>query len=89
MATTPKDYATALMYGPQTRSLMRRSEYLSAALDQLGKDSQKISSGGELGARLLAQALLVRQNDKARDATTEAIPSDRFEEHMSELQSRR
>ena len=86
MAAAPKDYATALMYGPQTRSLMRRSEYLAAALDQLGKDSQKISSGAELGTRLLAQALLLRQNDRARDATTEAIRGDQQSQAEALLQ---
>lgn len=76
MAATARDYASALQYGPQTRTAIRRSEYLASALDQLGKDSTKIQSAPELGARLLAQALLMRQNNKARDEVSEALRAD-------------
>lgn len=87
MAASAKDYASALMYGPQTRAAVRRSEYLTRALEDLGKSSQSIQSGGELGARLLAQALLMRQSEKAKDATLEAMRSDQQSQAAALIQS--
>jgi hypothetical protein len=65
-ATVPANLAVALKYGPQTQSSVRRSQYLADALKQLSESGGQIRGGyGELGAKLLAQAILYRAGRKA------------------------
>jgi hypothetical protein len=78
---SPQDLATALRYGPQTTQLIRRSGYLTDALSDMAKSGgQNIKSPVELGAKLLATAILKRGSDKAQDATLGAIQADRMAE---------
>lgn len=53
--------------GPQSQPLVKRSKYLADALKNLNAQSTNIQTGGELGSRLLASAILQltdRSNDK-------------------------
>jgi len=85
-AALPADLAAALRYGVQTQQAVRRSKYLEDALKQLQTDGSKITGGyGELGAKLLATAILQRSNNKAKDATLEALKADRQNETSSLL----
>jgi spore germination cell wall hydrolase CwlJ-like protein len=62
----PVNLAAALKYGPQTQTAVRRSQYLADALRQLSEEGGKITGGyGELGSKLLAQAILQRAGKKA------------------------
>lgn len=66
MVATAKDYSKLLGYSPSTQTNMRRSQYLADALKSIGDSSNKVTGGwGELGARLIATALLKRGSDKA------------------------
>lgn len=74
---SPQDIATALKFGPQTAQALQHSSYLAQALQQLnGEGSQNIHSGAELGAKLIASALLMRSYDKAQRATMGALQGD-------------
>lgn len=64
-AALPQDLAAQLKYGPQTGGSIRRSQYLADALQQMQSGAQTIRSPGELGAKLLATAILVRAGKKA------------------------
>jgi len=63
---------TQPQYGPLAAPYARRSQYLADALEALQQSSQQISSYGELGSRLLANALLQygerRNNRNLREA---------------------
>lgn len=79
MATSPvpTNIAAALRYGPQTQSSLRRSQYLTSALQQIQQEGGKdIRSGGELAAKLLATALLQRQSKKADQEAVSALKAD-------------
>lgn len=77
MAAVPANLAAALKYGPQTQTAVRRSQYLSDALKQMQTDGGKITGGfGELGAKLLATAILQRSSRKADEATLGALKGD-------------
>lgn len=75
-AVLPTDLAQAISYGPQTAQAIRRSQYLSDALKSLGETSTKIQSPGELGAKLLAFAILNKATDRAQKATIGAVKAD-------------
>lgn len=77
MVTTTQDLANALRYGPQTAGLVRRSAYLEDALRSMAQPEQQIRSPVELGARLVAMALLNRASNKAQNATLAAVNADR------------
>lgn len=80
-AALPADIAAALGYGPQTQQAIRRSSYLADALKQLqDQGRQPIQSYGELGAKLLATAILNRGQNKAQDATLAALKADQDRE---------
>lgn len=85
MATSvPADIAAALRYGPKAQQSIRRSQYLSDALKQLGDQGQRpIQGWGELGSKLLATAILNRANDKAQDRTLGAIKEGQDSETAS------
>lgn len=86
MATTPvpANLAAALRYGPQTQSSLRRSQYLSSALQQMQEEGGKnIQSPLELGAKLLATAILRRQSDKADARALSALKADQDSETSS------
>lgn len=81
MAAVPANLAAALKYGPQTQTAVRRSQYLSDALKQMQTDGGKITGGfGELGAKLLATAILQRSSRKADEATLGALKGDQDSE---------
>lgn len=86
-ATTDVNYnplagmALAQQYGPQTLSAIRRSQYLADALKQLTtQGAENIRSPGELGAKLLATALLQRGNEKGQDALNQALLGEQNDE---------
>jgi hypothetical protein len=58
MATDPKILAQLLAVNPQAQMAQQRSKYLTEALQAIQASSNKISSPGELGTKLLADALL-------------------------------
>lgn len=66
--------------GPQSQPLVKRSKYLADALKSLQSQSTNIRSGGELGSRLLADAILQftdRRNDnQLRDAQKSDVSSE-------------
>lgn len=83
-AALPANIAAALRYGPQTQTSLRRSQYLTSALQQMQQDGSKnIQSGGELAAKLLATAILQRQADKADKAAVSALKADQDAETAS------
>ena len=72
--------AQQLRYGPKVAGLQRRSQYLEDALRALGESGgQNIRSAPELGAKLLATAILKRSSDKAMDRTLQAVASAKAE----------
>lgn len=82
--TVPANVAAALRYGPSTQSALRRSQYLTQALQQMqAEGGQNIQSPLELGAKLLATAILRRQSDKADAAATSALKTDQDNETAS------
>lgn len=86
MATNPvpANIAAALRYGPQTQSSLRRSQYLTDALQQMQQTGgQNIQSGGELAAKLLATAILSRQSKKADANAVSALKADQDAETSS------
>lgn len=62
--------------GPLAAPLIRRSQYLADALKQLQDSSTKIQSGGELGARLLADALMQFNSNRNEKRLTDAQKAD-------------
>ena len=85
-AQVPANIAAALRYGPQAQSSLRRSQYLTSALQQMQQEGGKnIQSGGELAAKLLATAILQRQSDKADKAAVGALKVDQDTETASLL----
>lgn len=83
-AAVPANIAAALRYGPQTQSSLRRSQYLTTALQQMQADGGKnIQSPLELGAKLLATAILKRQSDKADASAVTALKADQDNETTS------
>lgn len=88
MARGPQDVAAALRYGPQTAGLMHRSAYLEDALRNMQQSGgENIRSPWELGAKLVATALLSRASNKAQDATLGAIKADQDAETQKLLAS--
>lgn len=72
---------TALMYGAQTQQALRRSQYLADALRQMATEGgQNIRSPGELAAKLLATAIMQRNNNKGQDALIKAMSADQQDE---------
>jgi hypothetical protein len=69
----------AQLYGPSTQQALRRSQYLADALHQLQASAQQPIRGGwgELGAKLLASALLQKASEKGQDALAQAAVADR------------
>ncbi len=53
---------------PIASPLQRRSQYLAQALEQMNKPPERIAGYGDLGARLLAQALTQRAAEKTEGA---------------------
>lgn len=85
-AVVPQNLAAALRYGPQTQSALRRSQYLTDALKQLGESSQQpIRSPLELGSKLLATALLNHAGKKADAQALSALRADQDTESSSIL----
>jgi hypothetical protein len=67
-------------YGPKVAQSTRRSQYLSDALRALTTDGGKITGGyGELGSKLLAQAILQRSSRKADEEAAGAYKGYRDE----------
>ena len=66
----------SLQYSPATRQAIRRSKYLEDALASIQESGQKISSWGELGTKLLANALTTYGKNKADKAALEGVQSD-------------
>lgn len=82
--TVPANVAAALRYGPSTQSALRRSQYLTQALQQMQETGgQNIQSPLELGAKLLATAILRRQSDKADARALTALKTDQDNETAS------
>ncbi|WP_395443563.1 cell wall hydrolase [Caulobacter sp. UC70_42] len=80
-AQVPANIAAALRDGPQTQSSLRRSQYLTNALQQMQEEGGKnIQSGGELAAKLLATAILSRQSKKADANAVTALKADQDSE---------
>lgn len=79
--TVPANIAAALRYGPQTQTTLRRSQYLTDALRQMNETGgQNIRSGAELGAKLLATAILQRSATKAERGAVDALKADQNSE---------
>lgn len=76
-SATTKDIASQLLYGPQVGASVRRSQYLTQALQALQEQSTKIQSPWELAARLGAQALLVRGQRGAESEALEGMAAQR------------
>lgn len=74
----PANLARALTYGPQSGKAVRRSQYLTDALEAMTKgQASNIQTPGELAAKLLATAILKRGSDRASDSALEALNADR------------
>lgn len=83
---TAQEIAAALRYGPQTAGLVRRSAYLQDALAAMQQQGgQNIRSPVELGAKLIATALLSRASNKSQDATLGAMRANQDAETSSML----
>ncbi|RAK51192.1 cell wall hydrolase [Phenylobacterium soli] len=68
-------------YGAQTQQALRRSQYLADALKTLTTEgAQNIRSPWELGAKLLATAIMQRANNKGQDALIKAMQADQQDE---------
>lgn len=90
MASDPIATAKALaQYGPGVARTARRSQYLSDALKALSSEGGQIKGGyGELGAKLLAQAILQRASTKAEGEAAGAFKQyrdDRLERLLAGL----
>lgn len=86
VAPLPQDIANQLKYGPRAATAVQRSQYLTDALKQMTDQSQPIRGGlGEVGARLLATAILSRGLKSANRDALGAVKADQDAETASLL----